>query len=54
MKRHHDKVNAYKGKTFNWGWLTSSEGGSIIIMVRHGSKQTDRYGAGKEAESFIS
>jgi alpha-mannosidase len=33
VKSHYGQGNSYKGKTFNWSWLTVSEVQSIVIMA---------------------
>ena len=40
----------YRGNSFHWGWLTVSEGQSVIIMA--GSMVAGRHGAREVAESF--
>ena len=52
VKRHPDHSNSYKGKHLI-GCLIVSVDKSITIMARHGDN-TDRHGAGEEAESCTS
>jgi hypothetical protein len=51
MNRHYNKATLVR-TAFNWGWLTDSEGQSIVIKVG-AWQRPGRHGAGR-VESSIS